>query len=201
MKRWPVLIVFLAGCLHQRGSISSLGTTVTGVPDAGKPATLAQSDKGESLPIPAGSKVTVTKSEALAAVPATKDIPAQKAEPAKEVTEVVLAKDTVWKKEETNVKADTGTVDTSVRQHEIDVSSAQPLLYASILSGLGAILCLYLKYPTPAAMCGGAAVVFLVAWKVSNAPSWLWGLGAIGLAAAAALYFGHEKGLSTPKPQ
>ena len=191
------MLLPFCGCTYfqKHGLIKAGGVEVAGVKDAGKPATLATEHKEESLAIPEGSKITVTKIEAVAPVLATKETPGQPAQPAKEVTEVILAKDSEWRRSAESVKADTGTVDTSVRQHEIDVASSQPLLYAAIASGLAAILCLYLKYPTPAAMCGGAALVFLVAWKVSNAPPWLWGLGACGIAAAVALYLGHERGL------
>lgn len=191
-----ILVLLLSGCSYfqRHGFIKSGGATVAGLPDAGKPATLDTSAKGESLPLPAGSKVTVTKFEASLDLPAHDGLSAQKGEPAREVTEIVLAKDSVWQKQESSVKANTGTVDTSVRQHQQDLAASQPLLYASILAGVGAILCLYLKYPTPAAMCAGAAVVFLVAWKVSSAPTWLWVLGVVGLVSAAGLYFGHERG-------
>lgn len=196
MKLLVLICLLLCSC-HQRGSINlPNGIEVLGVKDAGKPATLASSDRGESLPIPAGSTVTVTKSEALPATPAYKDIPAQKAEPAKEVTAVILAKDTVWQKKETSVSANTGTVDTSIREHQIDAEESRPLLYAAIGCALLAGYFLYRLYPTPAYICGGASGVFIIAWKATNLPAYFWVIGAVAAGGAIFLYIGHEKGLA-----
>ncbi len=183
----------LCGCSWLPAKIKSGATTVTAVKDAGKPATLETGDKGESLPIPAGSSLTVTKVEAMPAAP---NVPAQ---PAREVTEVHLTEPTVWTRTEKTVKADTGTVDTSVALKKVETAESRVLLYAALAAMLGAGVFVYLHYPTPAMMCAGAAVVLFIAWKVAGMPDWLWGVGAAALGGAVFLYIGHERGLNTPK--
>ena len=151
---------------------------------AGKPATLATSDKHESLPIPKDTVVTITKTEATST------------SPAKEVTELHFNSPTEWQKFNTSVSANTGTVDTSVAIKKVEQAASQPLLYASILAGLGAVLFVYLSYPTPAMLCGVASGLFFLSWKLSEMPTWIWAVGAAAIAAGAALYFGHSRGLS-----
>lgn len=194
--------LFLGGCSYfQRHGFIKAGTaTVAGVQDAGNPATLDTSAKGETLALPAGSKVTVTRFEATLDLPARDGLSAQKGQPAREVTEITLAKDTVWQKQESTVKADTGTVDTSIAAKRIDSQESRPLLYAAIASALAAGFFLYRAYPTPAFICGGAAVVFAFAWKAAGLPSWFWAVGAVALAAAAFLYIGHERGQAAVAP-
>lgn len=156
--------------------------------DAGKPATLNTTDARESLPIPAGSTVTVTE---IPAVAATATAPAQ---PARRITEFKPSAPTEWQKFDTSVSANTGTVDTSIAAKRIDSEESRPLLYAALASLVGAGVCLYLRYPTPALMCGGGAVVFFLAWKVSGMPPWFHVIGVAALAGAGFLYLGHEKG-------
>lgn len=159
--------------------------------DPGKPATLNTADAKESLAIPAGSTVMVTKTEA---APATQTTPFQ---PAVEFTEVKLNGPTIWQKAKTEVAANTGTVDTSVAQKKIDVASREPLLFAAIAGVLGAIVFVYLHYPTPAMLCGAAAGLFFLAWKLSDLPPWIWALAAAAIAAGVGMYFAHERGLKT----
>ncbi len=162
--------------------------SVVGVPDAGKAASLATDAKWEEMTLPKGSSLTLTKFGAVAATP---DKPAQ---PAREVTEVKLSEPTAWKKTENVFQADTGTVDTSIAKHRIDVASSAPLLYGALAAALAAGVFLWMKYPTPAFICAGAAVVLFIAWKVAEAPAWLWAIGLAGIAAAVFLYLGHERG-------
>lgn len=180
-----------AGCamFKPKGTINVGKASVTAVADAGKPATLATSDAKESVAIPKDTTVTITEH------PATTTTPAYK------VTELHFNSPTEWQKFNTTVSANTGTVDTSIAQKKIEVASRAPLLYAAILGGLGAILFVYLSYPTPAMLCGAASGVFFLAWKLSDLPPWIWALGAAGLAAGVALYLGHHRGLYEPVPQ
>lgn len=192
----PILGIFPAGCslFHGPPKITAAGVTVQAPQDAGKPATLDSGTSVASLPIPAGSSLTVTKSDPVVASPATPDTPAQAAQPAKEVLEVKLAGPTEYRKTANTVKASTGTVDTTIAAHKIDAAEARPLLYAALASMLAAGFFIWRAYPTPAMICGGAAVVFLIAWKVADAPVWLWVVAAVGLGGAAFLYLGHERG-------
>lgn len=196
MKRVALIACCFAfsGCSLMRGWIKSGGTTVQGVKDAGKAATLETTNAGSSVPLPAGSTVTVTKTES---VPATADKPAI---PATEQTVIAPGGATEWKKTEVAVKADTGTVDTSIRKHEIDAEESRPLLYAAIIAALAAGFFVYRAYPTPAICCGVASVVFFLAWKVSGLPSWFWAIGLAAIIGGGALYLGHERGLYTPVP-
>ncbi len=177
----------LCGCamFQKKGVIKSGGATVAAVADAGKPATLATSDGKESLAIPKDTTVTITEHEATPTAPAFK------------VTELHFNTPTEWQKFSQTVSANTGTVDTTVATKKLEVQAAQPLLYAAILGLLGAVVFVYLHYPTPAMLCGAASGLFFLAWRVSDLPSWIWAIAAAAIAAGAALYFGHERGLKT----
>lgn len=185
----------MSGCaLWRIGKIKAPGIAVTGVPDAGKAAVLDSDTSAASLPIPAGSTLTLTKFEAMRAIPATDTTPEVKAQPAREVTEIVLSKPTEWRKNETKVHADTGTVDTSIAQHRIDAAENRFLLWASLAAMGAAGLFLYLKYPTPAFICGGAAVVLFAAWKLAGLPPWFHVIGISAIVGAFALWRGHVRG-------
>ena len=201
MKCLCLLLAFsmlCSGCAQlafwRKPSIKAGNVSVTGPQDAGKPATLATSESGESVALPVGSKVIVTKTEA---VPAT---PQAKAEPAKEVTEIIPSAPTVWTKKTETVHADTGTVDTTIAAKRIDSEESRPLLYASIACAAVAVFFVYIHYPTPAALAGAGSVIFFLAWKASGLPGWFWALGLVALAAGAALWLGHHRGLYEPVP-
>ena len=184
-----ILLLSLTGCaLLNRGAIKAGGVSVTGVKDAGKPATLATTNAGTSIPLPKGSTITVTKVAPIAAKPATKDEPAVKGEPAKEITEIHPAGPTEYHHTEATVKADTGTVDTSVRTHEIDVAERRWLLWAAIGCGIAGIV---LKSMLPAwpGLSNGlliAAPCAFAAWKFADVPAWIW-MVVLGLVGAMAL--------------
>lgn len=190
MRFLLIACLLLSGCalFKPKGTINVGKASVTAVADAGKPATLATSDAKESVAIPKDTTVTITEH---AATPTT---------PAYKVTELHFNSPTEWQKFAVTTAANTGTVDTSVAKAKVGAQESRPLLYAAILSGLGAILFVYLSYPTPAMLCGASAGLFFLAWKVSDLPPWFWALGLVGLAAGAALYFGHRKGLYEPVP-
>ncbi len=198
MKRMAMVLFacFAGGGCHffQKGVIRSGTTTVIGQPDAGKPASLAESHSDGALALPAGSRLVVTKWEPVPWVPAVDGRPEVKAEPAKEVTEVILAKDSMWHRSETRVQADTGTVDTSIAKARIAATENRYLLFASLGAAIAAGLFLYIKYPTPALICGAASIVFFLAWKLSDLPSWFYVVGVAALAGAFALWRGHERG-------
>lgn len=172
----------LAGCGLIPARIKAEGVTVQGVKDAGKPATLAKSEAGVAVALPEGSKVVVTKYEAL---PATDKAPAQ---PAKEVTEIQPSGPTEYHKTESKTDASTGTVDTSVATHKIDVAERRWLLWAAIACGIGGLVVRSLVPAWPSLSNGllmGAALAF-AAWKLAEIPQWIW-LLAIGICAALAL--------------
>ena len=194
-----VLCLTLSGCARlafwRTPSIKAGNVAVMGVQDAGKPATLATTESGESVPLPVGSKITITKTEAVAA---TKEA---KAEPAKEVTEILPSEPTTWTKKATTVNADTGTVDISIATKRIDAQEARPLLYAALAAAIAAGFFVYMAYPTPALACGIASAVFFMAWKVSGLPDWFWAVGLLACGVGVAMYLGHERGEQKSLPK
>jgi len=196
MKTIVTILCFVlcTGCSHLPARITSGGTSIVGVADAGKPATLNKDEAKTTIGIPADTKVTVTVTDP---IPATDK---QDYIPRKTTTEWTFLKPTTFEQVASTLVANTGTVDVSIAKHKIDVASSLPLLYAAIGSALGAAVFIFLKYPTPALACGAAAVIFFLAWKVSGLPDWFWALGACAIVGGAALYFGHERGLFTPVP-
>ena len=172
----------------KKGSIALGPNKVTAVEHAEKPATLETKDVGESLPVPKGSVIRKTETEAI-----PPDIPA------KVVTEVIVAEDTVWTKKANTVSASTGTVDTSVAKAQIDAEEKRPLLYAAIASALGAVFFFWRAYPSPALLCSVGAAGFFAAWKMADLPTWFWGLAITAVGIGAALFLGHERGESYKK--
>lgn len=201
MRLALVLCLVFCGCSYfkKQPQIRIGDTSVVPVPDAGRPATLDTAKAGQSIAIPAGSKFTVTKFEAVPFVPAVVGGKPQEAQPAREVVQVELAGPSIWEKRDESAHASTGTVDTTIAQKKIEAEESRILLYASIGAAVLAGLFVYLQYPTPALACGVAAVVFFLAWKISGLPSWFYSTGLVAIGVAVSLYFGHERGLRTPK--
>lgn len=189
-----VLVVIFAACLlggcSRSPRIRSGEVSVMGTKDAGKPATLDTSSEGEVLEIPAGSEVTVTEYEAVAAKPATNDTPAVEAEPAKKVTEVKLSGTSNWRRNKATVKADTGTVDTTVAKHRIDAQERRWLLWAAIGCGLAGLVVRSMLPAWPALSNGLliASPVAFAAWKLAEVPPWLWGVVVSGVVLMALGY-------------
>lgn len=162
----------LAGCSVFRGipAIRVGENSVQGPKDAGKPATLNESKAGESVVIPAGSKVVVTET---AAVAATEKEPAK---PAVKVTEVVPSEPMKWEKQETKVEANTGTVDTSIAKKRIEAEESRWLLWAAIGCGIGGLIVRSMLPAWPALSNGllvGAVFAF-ASWKLAEVPAWIW---------------------------
>lgn len=187
MKNLILICLLLAGC-SRSGKITAGRATVLGVPDAGKPATLSTGEVRSGVAIPKDTPVTITETEAQ---PATESTPFK---PATRVVAFVPAFDTKMESVATSLNANTGTVDTSIAMKRIEVQSRQALLYAAIGSLVAGGVFIFIKYPTPAYICGGAAAVFFAAWKMADLPSWFWALGVAALAGAFFLWRGHEKG-------
>lgn len=188
-----ILCLAFCGC-KTVGRIKTDLVDLVAVKDAGKPAQLDESKGVATLPIPAGSRLVVTKFEPVLAVPATDSSPAVAPQPAREVTEVVLSRDTEWKRDETRIAADTGVVDTSIAKRRIDAAENRILLYLSIGCAVLAGVFVYLKYPTPAMMAGAASVVSFMAWKLAGLPDWFHLIAFCLMAGGVALWFGHRRG-------
>lgn len=168
----------LGGCkmFTKQPNIRSGSVLVTAPLDAGKPASLAESTDTASLPLPAGSRLTLTKVEATKAIPATDTSPAIPYAPAKEITEVQLSGDTEYRRTAKAIDAQTGTVDTSIAKHRIDVASRQWLLWAAIACGVGGLV-IRSTMPAWPSLSNGllmGAVAAGLAWKMAEVPAWLW---------------------------
>lgn len=170
--------IFLSGCglLNRQPVIKSGEITVRGPADAGKPATLTTSNTGTTVPLPEGSVIVVTETAAQPAQPATSTEPAVPAKPAVTVTEIIPGGPTEVRKIESTVKADTGTVDTSVRQHQIDVAERRWLLWTAIGCGIVGIVVRSMLPAWPALSNGllAAAALAGLSWKLADVPSWIW---------------------------
>lgn len=197
---WFVVVVALAalvmflmpGCLT-KGRIKGQGGVVVQGPKDGNNVSLAQEQSAGVLTLPQGSTVTVTKFGAVAWEPAINGRPEVRAQPAREVTEVTLSRDTTWRKDETKLAADTGVVDQTVALKRIQAGENRYLLFAAIGAAVAALLFVYIKYPTPALMCGAASVVFFLAWKLADLPDWFYVVGIVGAAGAVFLWRGYER--------
>lgn len=187
------LALSLGGCsawnkaFPRPASISTPSASVIGLKDQGKPATLDSGSKVEKLQIPEGSTVIVTKTEAVQATASTPYLPAV------EKFEFKTSKPTEWAKTESVVKASTGTIDTTIAAKRIDSEESRPLLYAALAAMVGVGIFIWLGYPTPAFISGGASVIFFLSWKLSGLPDWFWVVGVAALAAASAIWLGHER--------
>lgn len=198
---WVVLaggLLFLLGGCSRNPSIKTGDTTVTGPRDAGQPAKVNTAKTGETVTLPEGSTIKVTTTEAAPAqpaAPATDENPAMPAQPATPkvtVTEIVPAGPVEWQRTETTVQADTGTVDTSVARHRIEVAERRWLLWAAIGCGVGGIIIRSMLPAWPALSNGLllAAVLAGLAWKLADIPSWIW---LLALGAVALLILGYKR--------
>jgi len=181
-----ILSLLAAGCSWMPPKIKLGNDTVTGIREAGKPASLAKSEAGATVALPAGSSVVITKEEG---VPATKESPAI---PAKETTTITPAGPTEYHKTESKVSAQTGVVDTSVATHRIDVAERRWLLWAAIACGIGGVV---IRSMLPAwaglsnGLLMGGALAF-AAWKFAEVPAWIW---AAVLVVMGALALGYKR--------
>jgi hypothetical protein len=160
--------------------------TVTAPRDTGKPGTVETQTDETRMKVPAGSTVTET---AVTAQPATDTTPAR---PAYTVREIKLVSDTEWVDRAQRIAASTGTVDTSVAKHRIDMAEARWLLIGGLLAVVGGFVVRSLLPAWPGLsnglILGGG--VSLAAWKLSAIPPWL-GLVVVGVFAVLAL--GYKK--------
>lgn len=172
----PFLCLLLGGCAGV-GAIRLPGIAVKAPPMAGKPATIAKSDSGVTVPLPEGSRLVKTE---FGPVAATEKTPAR---PAKTVTEIIPGAPTEYHETKATVDASSGTVDTSVAKHQIDAAERRWLLLAAIGCG---ILGLVAKSMLPAwpSLSNGlliASPCAFAAWKFAEVPPWLWACVVVGV--------------------
>ena len=152
--------------------------------DAGTPATLKSGEVRTGFRIPGKSRMTIAKTEAVAA---TAETPFK---PAVEVTTFDFSEPTQFEQIANTMAASTGTVDTTVAKRRIDVESKVPLLYAAIGAGVAAVVFMVLKWPSVAMLCGIASGAFFAAWRLADIPWWV---GLLALIAGGALMLGYKR--------
>lgn len=171
----------------------TLGKDKVVVPANTNNTTLEKGETKSTLSIPADTKVTTTHT---GEIPATPTTPYR---PSVDVTEWTFLRPTSFDVAASSLKADSGKIDTSLAQHQVDVTAKQPYLYASIACIVAAIVAMFLKYPTGVMLCLVASGIFFAMWKLSDIPSWLLVVAVSAIVGAVFLVIGHEKGESVPK--
>lgn len=164
-----LVALLLAGC----GGLPRIQfgkTQVVAPKDAGTPAQLSNDATTTTIPVPAKSQVVIIKIEA---VPATATSAAR---PAQEFTIFDFSQPTRFEQIATKMAASTGTIDTTVATHRIDVEERRWLLFAAIGSGIVGIVLKSFMPAWPGISNGllvGAAIA-AVTWKVAALPAWVW---------------------------
>ena len=192
--RWLcVTFLFLVGCTNiPRISFGPKGQTDVIAPkDAGTPATATKEDTAATLGIPAG---TVVKVEETPEVPATTSTAYR---PPTRMTTYTFFQPTEFEYRASALRASSGTIDTAVATKRIEVQSKQPLLWAAIGCGAGAIALMVLKWPTAAMLAGIGSGCFFAAWRLADIPWWA---GLVALLAGGALVLGYKRGEWDNKP-
>ena len=173
------LAAMAAGCLHPRARIRGAGVEVVAPPDAASPATV----EAVEVPLAAGSVVTWQRETA-----AVEGAPASVERVTVKPSAATVA---------TVRKAATGIARPPDRRVELarqsDAARA-PLLLAAIGAAALGVVAVMLRYPTPAVLCGLAAAGFFAGWKMAALPGWVLLVGVAAVAAAVAMYLGHELG-------
>lgn len=164
-----VLLLVLPGCAHlPRIAIGK--DSVVGNRDAGKPATLSRNEATTTLGIPKETTVLVTETDAVPATPTTPYVPR------KLTTEWTFSQPSSFESWRADTHADTGTIDTTVAKHRIDVAERRWLLFTAIACGIAGLLVRSLLPAWPSLSNGLflAAICAGLSWKLSDIPSWLW---------------------------
>lgn len=190
MFRWVILfsvlhVLALSACTRLP-SIKLGKSTITGNRDAGTPATVSSNDSTSTLNIPAGTKVVTAVT---APTPATSTTPYV---PSLTRTEWTFSSPTTFESTAAALLASTGTIDTSVAKHRIDVAERRWLLWAGIACGIAGLVVKSLL-PTWPSLSNGllfAAPCALAAWKFSEIPAWLW---FIAIAVVVFLALGYKR--------
>jgi len=156
--------------------------SIVGPSDPGKPAVVDQTTDKVTIAVP---KETEYRREEIAGTTT---------EPARVVESFKFFEPTTFERTASSLRADTGTVDTTVAVRRVESEEKRPLVYAAMACGVAALAAMYFGHPTIALCCAGAAGLAFAAWKLADVPSWLW---VLALVAAAGLYFGYIKDRKT----
>lgn len=186
---WTLSLVLLCtGCSLIRMPKVGIpgGPTAIGHRDAGTPAVVTSDTDTTTFDAPAGSTMTA---ETHAAVPATNTTPTIPEYRIVKWTFPAPTRVTTTDKKDT---ASTGTIDTTVAKHRIDVEDRRVLLYASMICGaLGLIARIALKeWPTAGNALLLASALAFASWKLAEIPTWLW---VLVLVVAGAVILGYKR--------
>ncbi len=168
--------LIFTGCAHLP-KVSLPGVSAQGPANNGTPATVGKSDSGVSVALPAGSRLVKREIKGLGYRPATNDAPAQAATPDETITEIIPGGATEYHETKQSVNASSGTIDTSVANHKIDVEERRWLLWAAIGCGIAGLVVKSMLPAWPSLSNGLliASPCAFAAWKFAEVPAWLWG--------------------------
>lgn len=191
----PLLCIALALCsgcatikraFTRQAAISVVGTSpltgkaapirVTNPDNAGEPATLHSNEAVTSIEVEKGTKMTLPIVVNGTETTATLELPPLK-----------------LSKRELVTSASASAPDKSIALREIEVEASRPLLYAALGCAALGIFFIWRTFPTPALLCGVGAVVFFMAWKIANLPSWFWGIALVAVSAGVAIFWGYQR--------
>jgi hypothetical protein len=180
-----VFVVVLSGCASRVSKVKTQAAQAVAPEQAETPARVDE----QTVTIPAGSPVEIVRE----VIPADSG---SKPETPPRVVETVKFTPTA----ETrflSVRAESGTQrapDVRTELAKVDASGRAPILYFSLGAAALCVVALFLRYPTPALLCGLASAGSFAAWRVSQIPSWVLGIAIACVALGAGLYFGFERG-------
>jgi hypothetical protein len=175
------LCVLMSGCSIFPPKVKLPGVgSVSAFKDAGTPATMAEGTDRTGMRIPANSKVTVEKREAL---PSTGFVA-----PAATFYTFELPEPTDFMSEVRRIQASTGTVDTSLASKRIDAEERRPLLYCAIAAVVAGLGFMYVRFQAIAVMSFMAAGAFFIAWRMAEISGWVGGLFLVAAVAGFAFY-------------
>lgn len=159
---------------------------VRGPKDNGTPVTLDSREAKSTLTIPAGTKVTSTITDPVPATPSSPFLPGRT------LTEWTFTTPATFDTSAISSAATTGTIDTSVAKHRIDVSERRWLLWTAIACGIAGLIVKSLLPQWPALSNGLliAAPLAFAAWKLADVPSWLW---FVAIAVVILLSLGYKR--------
>lgn len=150
--------------------------------DIGTPATVNTNENKTGIVIPPGTKLVVTKTDA---VEATATTPGR---PRTETLSFDFSQASEFIQSANNLAASTGTVDTRVALRRVESEEKKPLLYVSIGCAVIALGFMYFRWPTAAALSGVGSACFFAAWKLSDISPWVGALFIVAAVAGVAFY-------------
>jgi hypothetical protein len=157
--------------------------TVQAFKDAGTPATIAEGTERTGFRVPAKSKMTVTRRDALPSEGVLL--------PAETSWTFELPEATDFMSEVRQIQASTGTVDTSVAKRRADNEERRIILFAAIAAGIATIASVKF-WPSISMLLGALTLGLVILWQAASWPAWAWALVGLPLAAAG-IWWGYSR--------